>query len=108
MRTRSHRLADKVYAYDMIETPWSDTGLAGLKQKVVRIDRERGLFLGMLAFDPMTRIMVLPLSGHELLQLEEKLSADASQPPGAAPKSTTVSPVCGSAPITPYASSIFK
>lgn len=27
---------------------------------------------GPLTFDPMTRIMVLPLSGHELLQLEER------------------------------------
>ena len=55
MRARSHRLAGKVYAYDMLEAPWTDTGLAGLRQKIVRIDRERGLFLGMLAFEPMTR-----------------------------------------------------
>ena len=55
MRAQSHRLANKVYAYDMLEDPWTDTGLAGLRQKIVRIDRERGLFLGMLAFEPMTR-----------------------------------------------------
>ena len=55
MRAQSHRLANKVYAYDMLEDPWTDTGLAGLRQKIVRIDREAGLFLGMLAFEPMTR-----------------------------------------------------
>ena len=55
MRAQSHRLANKVYAYDMLEAPWTETGLAGLRQKIVRIDRERGLFLGMLAFEPMTR-----------------------------------------------------
>jgi hypothetical protein len=55
MRARSHRSANKVYTYDMLEAPWTDTGLAGLRQKIVRIDREAGLFLGMLAFEPMTR-----------------------------------------------------
>lgn len=55
MSAQSHRLANKVYAYDMLEAPWTDTGLAGLRQKIVRIDREAGLFLGMLAFEPMTR-----------------------------------------------------
>lgn len=55
MRARSHRLAGKVYAYDMLEAPWTDTGLGGLRQKVVRMDRDAGLFLGMLAFEPMTR-----------------------------------------------------
>ncbi len=55
MSARSHRHANKVYAYDMLEAAWTDTGLEGLRQKIVRIDREQGLFLGMLAFEPMTR-----------------------------------------------------
>ena len=55
MRAQSRRHANKVYAYDMLELPWTDTGLKGLHQKIVRIDRERGLFLGMLAFEPLTR-----------------------------------------------------
>jgi quercetin dioxygenase-like cupin family protein len=52
---RPRRPAGKVYAYDMLEAAWTDTGLAGLRQKVVRMDRERGLFLGLLAFEPLTR-----------------------------------------------------
>ncbi|HTR84919.1 MAG TPA: hypothetical protein VMI56_10610 [Reyranella sp.] len=55
MHAQSHRHANKVYAYDMLEAPWTDTGLGGLRQKIVRIDREAGLFLGMLAFEPLTR-----------------------------------------------------
>jgi len=55
MRAQSRPFAGKVYAYDMLEAPWTDTGLVGLRQKIVRIDRDRGLFLGMLAFEPMTR-----------------------------------------------------
>jgi hypothetical protein len=54
MRTQP-RPVPRVYAYDMLEADWTDTGLAGLRQKIVRIDRERGLFLGMLAFEPLTR-----------------------------------------------------
>lgn len=49
------RLAGKVYAYDMADLAWQDTGRPGLHQRMVRADRERGLALGMIAFDPMTR-----------------------------------------------------
>lgn len=55
MRTQAKPTTPGVYAYDMLDVAWADTGLAGLRQKVVRIDRDRGLFLGMLAFEPMTR-----------------------------------------------------
>jgi hypothetical protein len=55
MRAQTRHLGGKIYAYDMLEAPWTDTGLAGLRQKIVRIDHERGLFLGILAFEPMTR-----------------------------------------------------
>ena len=57
MRARKTSTAarSRVHAYDMVAAAWTDTGLAGLRQKVVRMDRERGLFLGMLAFEPLTR-----------------------------------------------------
>ena len=54
-RKTSTAAASRVHAYDMVAAAWTDTGLPGLRQKVVRMDRERGLFLGMLAFEPLTR-----------------------------------------------------
>ena len=48
-------LPGKVYGYDLLDAPWVPTGRPGLQQKVVRGDRERGLFLGLLGFDPLTR-----------------------------------------------------
>ena len=45
----------KVYAYDMLQAPWSEAGRPGFYHKAVRGDRERGLFLGLLSFDPLTR-----------------------------------------------------
>ena len=47
--------AGKVYAYDMLSTPWTEAGRPGFYHKAVRGDRERGLFLGLLSFDPLTR-----------------------------------------------------
>ena len=47
--------AGKVYAYDMLSAPWTEAGRPGFYHKAVRGDRERGLFLGLLAFDPLTR-----------------------------------------------------
>jgi len=49
------RLAGKVYSYDAASLPWQETGRPGLHQRMVRADRERGLSLGMIALDPMTR-----------------------------------------------------
>ena len=49
------RLAGRVYAYDMAAMAWGETGRPGLHQKAVRASREHGQFLGMIAFDPMTR-----------------------------------------------------
>jgi hypothetical protein len=49
------RLAGKVYAYDTLDMPWTRTGRPNLHQKVVRADQERGLYLGLIGFDPMTR-----------------------------------------------------
>ena len=51
----ARRLAGKVYAYDMLDAPWTGVGRAGLAQKVVRADRERGRYLGLIGFEPMTR-----------------------------------------------------
>lgn len=35
--------------------PWRDTGKEGVRQKVVREDRAAGHFLGLIAFEPLTR-----------------------------------------------------
>lgn len=46
----------KVYAFDAAAAPWTPVGRPGMQQKAVRGDRERGTFLGLLGFDPLTRI----------------------------------------------------
>ncbi len=51
----ARRITDKVYVYDMMDAPWTGVGRAGLAQKVVRADRERGRYLGLIGFEPMTR-----------------------------------------------------
>lgn len=50
------RTTNKVYAYDMLSVPWTQAGRnGGLHQKVVRADRERGRYLGLIGFDPFAR-----------------------------------------------------
>lgn len=40
---------------DLAALPWTDVGKAGIRQKVVRADREAGTFLGLIAFEPLIR-----------------------------------------------------
>ena len=49
------RRAGRVYSYNTLDIPWSTTGRPNLHQKTVRADQGRGLFLGLIGFDPMTR-----------------------------------------------------
>ena len=44
-----------VYVFDPAEMAWQDAGKAGVAQKVVRRDGERGWFLGLIGMDPMVR-----------------------------------------------------
>lgn len=45
----------KVYAYNTLDIPWTSAGRPNLYHKAVRADLGRGLYLGLLGFDPMTR-----------------------------------------------------
>ncbi|MEM8799753.1 MAG: anti-sigma factor [Pseudomonadota bacterium] len=53
--SKAPRSADGVYIFSTSEMPWSEAGKKGLYQKNVRVDQEKGLFLGLLAFDPFMR-----------------------------------------------------
>lgn len=44
-----------VYVFDPAEMAWQDAGLAGVAQKIVRRDAERGWFLGLIGMEPMVR-----------------------------------------------------
>jgi hypothetical protein len=49
------RVQPGVYAYDLDALPWRTTPRGTSREKAVRRDQDRGLFLGMLTFDPMSR-----------------------------------------------------
>ena len=57
MRTAAyHRLLkERVHVFDASAMPWEETARAGLRLKSIRIDDERGEFLGQIAFDPYVR-----------------------------------------------------
>ncbi len=44
-----------VYSYALDEMPWHGLGRDGVKDKAVRADRATGLYLGVIAFEPMSR-----------------------------------------------------
>jgi hypothetical protein len=44
-----------VYVFDPAEMAWQDAGKAGVAQKIVRRDGERGWFLGLIGMEPMVR-----------------------------------------------------
>lgn len=44
-----------IHVFDAAELPWQDTPERGLRLKPVRYDDERGCFLGLVSFAPMTR-----------------------------------------------------
>ena len=48
------RPSKNVYVYDVLSASWSETGNTGIRQKAIRADPERGLFLGLVQFDPLT------------------------------------------------------
>jgi anti-sigma factor ChrR (cupin superfamily) len=57
MRTRGKRGRANgnggIGVYDMLATPWSEAGKAGIGQKVVRVDHAKGHYLGLVAFDQL-------------------------------------------------------
>ena len=44
-----------VYAYALDDMRWNELGRPGVRDKAVRRERETGLYLGVIAFDPMSR-----------------------------------------------------
>jgi ChrR Cupin-like domain len=48
------RAVQSVYVYDLLSAPWSPTGQGGVRQKVLRADLERGEFMGLVQFEPLT------------------------------------------------------
>lgn len=51
----SSAVSPGVYAYDLETLPWRDTPRGTAREKAVRRDNDAGLFLGLIAFDPMSR-----------------------------------------------------
>ena len=51
----SHQAAPGVYSYDMEALPWRETPRGTAREKPVRRDEKAGLFLGLIAFDPLSR-----------------------------------------------------
>lgn len=51
----THRVAAGVYAYDLESLPWQETPRGTAREKAVRRDEAAGLFLGLIAFDPLSR-----------------------------------------------------
>lgn len=48
-------LAPGIYGYDAEALPWRDTPRGTAREKAVRRDQAKGFFLGMVAFDPLSR-----------------------------------------------------
>lgn len=44
-----------ISVHDMTTARWHEAGKKGIRQKVVRVDHARGRFLGLVAFEPLTR-----------------------------------------------------
>ena len=53
--TPGHQVLPGVYAYDLELLPWRTTPRGTAREKAVRRDAQAGLFLGLIAFDPMSR-----------------------------------------------------
>lgn len=41
--------------YDMTSVPWTEAGKKGISQKIVRVDHAKGRYLGLVAFEALTR-----------------------------------------------------
>ena len=50
-----HLVVPGLYTYDLEALPWRETPRGTAREKAVRRDNEAGLFLGLIAFDPMSR-----------------------------------------------------
>ncbi len=44
----------QVGVYDMTAARWTEAGKKGIAQKVVRVDHEKGRYLGLIGFEPLT------------------------------------------------------
>jgi hypothetical protein len=51
----TYEAAARVHVFDARDLPWQDTPEPGLRLKPVRYDDERGHFLGLVGFAPLTR-----------------------------------------------------
>ena len=47
--------SERVHVFDASALPWLETPNSGLRLKPIRLDDERGEFLGLIAFDPFVR-----------------------------------------------------
>ena len=47
--------SERVHVFDASALPWLETPNPGLRLKPIRLDDERGEYLGLIAFDPFTR-----------------------------------------------------
>ncbi len=45
----------KLHVFDLAAIPWTSAGAEGLYQKIIRLDDDKGQFLGAVAFDPFVR-----------------------------------------------------
>lgn len=54
-RIAASRKPGGVSVYALDDAPWRDLGRAGVKDKAVRRDPATGLYLGVIAFEPMSR-----------------------------------------------------
>lgn len=57
MRTAAYRREanERILVFDASIMPWEETARPGLKLKSIRVDDDRGEFLGQIAFDPFVR-----------------------------------------------------
>jgi hypothetical protein len=46
---------ERIHVFDATPMPWEDTARSGLTMKTIRIDDERGEFLGLIRFDRFVR-----------------------------------------------------
>ena len=53
--SRPAPVAKHIHVYDAGDLKWQTAGKSGLALKPVREDREKGRFLGLVAFEPLTR-----------------------------------------------------
>ncbi len=54
----SRQPGERVHVFDATAMPWEDTARPGLTMKTIRIDDERGEFLGLIRFDRFVRSAV--------------------------------------------------